>query len=102
KHGALWMATRTGICKFDGRQFINYDSHQRFIGTDITTLCPDDNGNIWIGTRSRGLVKFDGKTFSAYPRIPGWKGSNITSITRDRNRTIWFTSFGDGFGQYID
>jgi ligand-binding sensor domain-containing protein/signal transduction histidine kinase len=71
--GILWVATKGGLSKFDGRNFKNY---RRIDGDSLTSdivfsLKEDSKGNIWICTAG-GINKFDGVTFSSW-RLPNAK-----------------------------
>lgn len=63
--GFMWFATRNGLNRYDGSEFIIY----RHVPGDslslsdnyIISLAEDHNHNLWIGT-SRGLNKLDLKT----------------------------------------
>ena len=51
--GVLWIATQSGLVKFDGNNYTRYHpdaNDTATIGTILTTqLYEDPKGNIWIG-----------------------------------------------------
>ncbi|MDA3882201.1 MAG: response regulator [Bacteroidales bacterium] len=55
RHGFLWIATSSGLNKYDGYSFTNYfpDTSQNSISTlTINSLLEDSKGNIWIAGNS--------------------------------------------------
>lgn len=60
-HGFLWIATRNGLSRFDGREFHNYladpNTENSLPSNVINDLFFDKEDQLWIGT-DRGIVKF--------------------------------------------
>src|SRR5688572_19074929 len=77
----LWLGTSMGVSVFDiyTGKFRNYqfngkgktDSVVKRPGMEVSSLCKDKNGDIWIGTRHFGVCKYDRKKddFVFYPYI---------------------------------
>lgn len=96
----LWIGTAQGLVIYDPEHdnFRNVDSiagNTNYLNNRyITTLCPDGEGRMWIGTHGTGVNVYDPKTFTftyltanvgqedAHP------GNYITSLFRVDN-TIW-------------
>jgi len=61
--GFLWVGTGSGVSRWDGYRFRNYQVQVGVRGTlpdnDIYSMYTDPGGTLWIGTRSRGLVRYD-------------------------------------------
>jgi len=60
--GFLWIATRHGLCRYDGYEFKNY-YHDQFYPTSLSSnriehLYVDRSGMLWIIT-DKGLHKYD-------------------------------------------
>ena len=47
--GFLWIGTKAGVARFDGKNFKIYSSQEGLAGDDIRTIAEDDKGYIWIG-----------------------------------------------------
>ncbi|MCO7224883.1 EAL domain-containing protein [Pleionea sp. CnH1-48] len=66
RDGYLWIATQHGLNRYDGHNFkvFTHDrKNPRSISDNfIWSLAEDDNGYLWVGTRSGGLNRFDPKT----------------------------------------
>lgn len=79
KKGFLWFATADGLNRYDGYSFTVYrndpNDNKTLSGSDISTVCEDDEGNLWVGTRNAGLNKINLKTGSVirFPRGPSGK-----------------------------
>ncbi len=64
-NGELWIARKGGISRFDPRSgnFENFDKDEDGIPYGpVCSLLEDDDGNLWLGTISRGIVRFDPAT----------------------------------------
>jgi len=87
KNGILWLATDTGLNKFDSQKekFTVYTEEDGLPTNYISSILPGNNGELWISTRS-GISKmvFDketGKvTFVNYDTEDGIKGMNFTAL----------------------
>ena len=106
-HGFIWIATRAGICRYDGynMKVFQYDPDDSTSLSENNialkySMLEDTAGNLWIATR-RGLNKFDyyTETFKRYyhdPDVPGSISSDkIYCLYADRSGTLWI-----GTGNY--
>jgi len=111
KDGLLWFATAKGLCKYDGKTFINFQfpkENPKDVSPEtglpsrespeILSLIQDKSGDFWLGT-FKGAYHFDGKTFTSYLKFKGRiqpldsvYNNVIQSITEDNAGNIWFTS----------
>ncbi|HWB63017.1 MAG TPA: two-component regulator propeller domain-containing protein, partial [Chitinophagales bacterium] len=62
-NGFLWVGTRDGLNKFDGRVFKSFradpaDSNS-LSGNNISAIMQDKQGIFWIATRDGGLTRYD-------------------------------------------
>lgn len=58
--GFLWIATASGLNRFDGYRVIQFDGDQRLLSDmAVETLFEDVDGNIWVGSSRSGLFKID-------------------------------------------
>ena len=65
----------------------------------VYSICEDDNGFIWIGTRS-GLNRFDGYTFKIYDNQSGLRNAYINTIFKDSKGRIWIGTMEGGLSLY--
>lgn len=99
--GTLWVASqRTGLSYFDEKRqcFVSYFTKRigNAIGTtNLTAICPDRNGILWIGTLDDGMKKLNTKTgevihFRHDPKNSKTiAGNYISSIVLDQKNTVW-------------
>ena len=92
--GFIWFATRNGLNRYDGSEFVIYkhDPKDSLTLSDnhIWTLAEDNDRNLWVGT-ARGLNKIDLKTncITSFidERYGAFAKSEVRSLTVDsRNR----------------
>jgi signal transduction histidine kinase/ligand-binding sensor domain-containing protein/DNA-binding NarL/FixJ family response regulator len=106
KKGFIWIATESGLNKFDGNKFVVY----RKIPGDSTslknnyvqTLFEDSSGSFWVRCFG-GLMKYDRNSDSFQEvEIQDENGvalnpsMGITSIIERKNGDVWFASTGLG------
>jgi signal transduction histidine kinase/ligand-binding sensor domain-containing protein/DNA-binding response OmpR family regulator len=106
KKGFLWFATADGLNRYDGYSFTVYrndpSNNKTLSGSDISTVCEDDEGNLWVGTRNAGLNKINLKTGSVirFPRGPSGEDISsviIPSIVNLGKHKIGVAALGKGF-----
>ncbi len=93
--GYLWLATESGISRFDGENIITYNAEQGLAEGGIKALLKDQKDNIWMGHVSGGITLFNGNDFLIHP-ISQLIGAEITSLLMDKDTVLWVTSYGDG------
>ncbi|MFC2152072.1 two-component regulator propeller domain-containing protein [Bacteroidota bacterium] len=93
--GYVWVASESGISKFDGVNIKNYTSEDGLYEGAIKTLLKDPNNNIWMGHISGGLSFYNGKKMIVHP-ISEMIGFEISSLIMDKNNALWICTIGDG------
>ena len=86
--GYLWIATRSGVVRFDGVRFtpLTPQPGERLLTNRVLSLAAGSDGSLWIGTRG-DLERWHEGRLTHYPQAPG----AIDSIVEDRSGTVWFT-----------
>jgi signal transduction histidine kinase/ligand-binding sensor domain-containing protein len=88
--GYLWIASATGVARFDGVRFENYDltTMPGFGDFKVANLLPSHDGGVWLGTL-QGPVIFLKPNWS--PRIYSDKLLNyrVDSMVEDNQGTLW-------------
>jgi signal transduction histidine kinase/CheY-like chemotaxis protein/ligand-binding sensor domain-containing protein len=99
--GALWIATRAGLSRFDGREFRNYTERDGLIDNRVYCVFPLSDGSIWLGTE-KGASRFDpgSGTFENY--LSGTNGLTagiVLDIERTPDGVLWFRT-DDGLSRF--
>ena len=72
--------------------FINYGVKDGLAQSQVTDICQDHLGYLWIGTQS-GLSKFDGQKFTNYSKADGLIDNTIQKLLYDKkNKMLWIAS----------
>ena len=108
--GFIWIATESGLNRFDGKKFKVYkkktDNDNSLSGNELNHIIHDNN-IIWIATQRSGLNAFDCNTmtFVRYMNDPKDPKSIVTNGTTDivksKDGNIWVSTYYDGF-DYFD
>jgi PAS domain S-box-containing protein len=96
--GFIWIGTRNGLNRYDGRQIKNFFSNSNIplslINNDIKVVYADKNGRLWIGTKNGlNLYNFEKEDFFNFVehgnKNAGISNYEINSIIEDSNNSIW-------------
>lgn len=65
--GYLWIATETGLSRFDGNTFKNYTVKEGLPGNDINMLMTDKKGRLWISPFKKEICYYaNGRIYNKY------------------------------------
>ncbi|MBN2761769.1 MAG: hypothetical protein JXR41_01675, partial [Bacteroidales bacterium] len=102
---SLLLASSAGLFLLDGRSLTAENVDVKYglsDNTEVSALCKDLRGNIYIGTLLHGIFVYDGKLGESrhYKNIPGDRTSlsanRIECISEDQEGNIWIGTFEDG------
>jgi len=108
----LWIGTYSGLNRYDRKKnnFMLYQHAQydeRTISSDqISALCEDKSGVLWIGAFQGGINKYVYYTnrFRHFRHDPfdlnSLSSDNIGSLYKDRNGYLWIGTLGAGLTRY--
>jgi len=91
----VWIGA-DGLWKFDGKEFIHYNSQNTAMPEDVVwSIAVDSKNNIWFAScrfNQGGLVKYDGQTWTAYaPDNSPLPTNSIQGIAIDKSDNIWLS-----------
>ncbi len=99
QQGFMWFATRDGLNRYDGNDFVVYknspDDSGSLSSNFIQGLMEDDRGYLWLATNT-GVDRFDPRTERATRYLHDPKNFNsiggalIKSIAQDSRGFFWF------------
>ena len=79
--------------------FINYGVKEGLAQSQVTDICQDDLGYLWVATQA-GLSKFDGENFENFSVDNGLAGNTIHKLLYASNtKTLWIASL-NGITKY--
>jgi signal transduction histidine kinase/ligand-binding sensor domain-containing protein len=61
--GFLWVGTESGVSKYDGTTFINYDKFDNLNANSVTQIIQDFTGAIWFGHRDGSITLYENNKF---------------------------------------
>ena len=104
--GFMWFGTENGLFRYDGYEFKvfkhNPENPYSLSHNDITAICEDDSGKLWIATEGGGLNKLDPLTerFIHFVTESGESDSLGISSTGplclDKSGMLWIGTTGNG------
>jgi len=97
--GNLWIGTKTGLMKFNGKQFLYYKINSDANSNSILCSTIDYEENIWFGTHA-GLFKFRDEGFISFGASDGLTNTMVYPITRDNNNVLWIGTESSGIFKY--
>jgi hypothetical protein len=102
--GYLWLATRTGLVRFDGVRMTTFKagSEQGLESSTIQDLLFDPDGTIWVATLGGGLAHYQGRKFHTYRAKDGLPSDDIGCIYRDSQGTLWVGTWGAGIARMVN
>ena len=84
--GNLWVATKGGLCCFDGSTFQIFTTEDGLPSNRIRCLLEDRRGHLWVGT-DEGVAHYDGQIFQ---RIKSPHIGSVLKILEDRDGNFYF------------
>lgn len=107
KNGIVWVASNSGVAKFDGATWTTYNMYNSGLpGKVVNSIAIQDNGTAWMSVPGSGLVRFDGTSWisfntsnSSIPTNDINGTSNFTFqkfLAVDKNNCVWLGTWGYG------
>jgi signal transduction histidine kinase/ligand-binding sensor domain-containing protein len=90
--GYIWIATYTGLHRFDGKEFTVFTSeNSRLPSSNILKIDTDSKGTIWLGTL-KGMAIYKHGTVSIPANLEQIKNVIIEDILVADNDDVWISS----------
>lgn len=94
KRGYIWIATESGLSRFDGRNFTTYKNNNSAITNNALNalLYDEEEDELWIGVKD-GLSKLNCSTHQFTNNIADSIANNIVALAHSvDNKGIWITN----------
>jgi signal transduction histidine kinase/ligand-binding sensor domain-containing protein len=94
RDGYLWMTTSSGLVRFDGVRFREFNRENTpgltAEGFTAYALIEDRQGCLWAGTNAGGAVRYCHGVFTTLTTKDGLPGNRVVRIDEDEDGTVWF------------
>jgi PAS domain S-box-containing protein len=108
--GFIWLATFNGLHRYDGYKCTVYrhnpDDNKSISSNDVTCLCLDSQGILWVGTYDKGLNLFhrETETFTHYKNsendLQSLSHDGVNVICEDQNGYLWIGTLEGGLNRF--
>lgn len=71
--------------------FVSYGVKDGLAQSQVTDICQDQLGNLWIGTQA-GLSKYNSQVFKSYSIENGLADNSINCVLYDDNQQLWIAT----------
>jgi len=101
KYGYIWIATLSGLNRYNGYSVKRYQNipgdTNTFPATTVRSIASDEAGNLWLGT-SNGLYRFD-FTSSSFHRVSSGERYTVLKII-PAGKDVFYLATSKGLARY--
>jgi signal transduction histidine kinase/ligand-binding sensor domain-containing protein/ActR/RegA family two-component response regulator len=97
--GYVWLATRHGLSRFDGRRFTTFLVEDGLFDNQVISAAETDRGAVWFGHAGGGLTRLsEGKLEPHAIPFPG-APHQVSSLVADGRGALWIGTSGAGLAR---
>jgi len=90
----LWVGTDAGIVRWNGKDLTDAGVPAALRRFQALAMVRDRDGNLWVGTDSRGLLRLNSRGFASMPVGDNISGEAVTALFEDREGNLWIGHAG--------
>lgn len=94
--GYLWMATGSGLTRFDGKKFQTYSSGDGLRSNVVTEVFVDHEKKLWVATEGNGVCRMLDNRCHYLADSLGLAEATVYKIFEDRDQNLWFGTLHKG------
>jgi len=100
-NGALLIGTlQDGLYRLLKNKFVPLPEGGELQHADVTAMCNDPHGGVWVGCFDKGLYFYDGASVKQCIANVSSPPLRILSIAYDNEGSLWFGTSGDGLHRF--
>ncbi|MEY4385160.1 MAG: hypothetical protein RLY20_443 [Verrucomicrobiota bacterium] len=92
KNGYLWIATQTGLARFDGIRFLNLKIPRGRAHPIIRAMLLDDHDQLWLAEEGGVVATMLGQDRLFNPSVDGLSKTQPLGMVQDADGGIWISS----------
>jgi signal transduction histidine kinase/ligand-binding sensor domain-containing protein len=85
----LWIGTDNGIVRWNGTEVTSSGLPAGLNGFQALAMTRDRDGNLWVGTDSRGLLRLRGDGVASLDEPSDGPRQAVTAVFEDREGNLW-------------
>jgi signal transduction histidine kinase/ligand-binding sensor domain-containing protein len=91
RDGYVWVGSYSGLARFDGIRFTNFDSDNtpEMHDSSVTSLFEAPDGTLWIGHATGDVTRYQNGHFSSVESHTHGNGGKIRAIGADECGDVW-------------
>lgn len=88
-HDDVWIGTDNGIARWNGTEITPVNMPPNLNRFQALAMTRDRDGNLWVGTDSRGLLRVNGSGVASLDQTGTTQHQAVTAVFEDREGNIW-------------
>lgn len=104
--GFVWIGTDNGVVKFDGHEFVTYNSTHGLTDNTVFGFYEDSKGRVWFRTYNGALSYYENDTIKSYPynhELKSFIGASILqTIEYDSTECLKFSTVNHAVAGKLD
>ena len=96
REGNLWSGTGAGLVVVRPNNVQTISPPDQWQGRAVLSLCPGQNGALWIGTEGAGLYRFQNGAWTNFNSKQGIRNPYVWSLAEDDHKKLYVGTWGGG------